>query len=136
MFLCLFFVIFANVMNKEGHVVILSLASNVDAKENLEVARKRIGFLLSDCRYSKEHWTKPVNTDHKEKYLNQAVKGRTHLDSEQLNVFLKKIEESLGREHDKSGIVTIDIDLLEFDKVRFHEADWERDYVKKCIKEI
>ena len=95
MFLCLFFVIFANVMNKEGHVVILSLASNVDAKENLEAARKRIGFLLSDCRYSKEHWTKPVNTDHKEKYLNQAVKGRTHLDSEQLNVFLKKIEESL-----------------------------------------
>ena len=38
MFLCLFFVIFANVMNKEGHVVILSLASNVDAKENLEAA--------------------------------------------------------------------------------------------------
>lgn len=136
MFLCLFFVIFANVMNKEGHVVILSLASNVDEKENLEAARKRIGFLLSDCRYSKEHWTKPVNTDHKEKYLNQVVKGRTHLDSEQLNVFLKKIEESLGREHDKSGIVTIDIDLLKFDKVRFHEADWEREYVKKCIKEI
>ena len=126
-------------MNNEGHLIILSLASNVDAKENLEAARKRIAFLLIEPRDSKEHWTKPVYEEpkaHKEKYLNQLVKAHTRLDFDQLNAFLKQMEQSLGRTHDDTGRVTIDLDILEYDKVRYHETDWERDYVKKCLKEI
>ena len=70
------------------------------------------------------------------RYLNQLATGWTTLEADELNRQLKNIELQLDRKHDKSGVVTIDIDLLEYDSVRYHLRDWERDYVKDLLPEL
>lgn len=69
-------------------------------------------------------------------YLNQLAVGETMLGADDLNEKLKEIEQSLDRKHDGSGRVTIDIDLLLYDDVRYHLRDWERDYVKDLLPEL
>ena len=119
-----------------AHSVMLCLASNSQQERNMEVARGLLSELLADLRYTSEHWTEPVNSARTDMYLNQLATGRTELSVEALNLRLKKIEQLLGRKHDKSGIVTIDIDLLLYDEARYHLRDWERDYVKNLLVEL
>lgn len=126
-------------MTSKTHSVMLCLASNSLQERNMEAARSLLPELLSDLRYTSEHWTDPV-TSHGDrsavKYLNQLATGTTTLEAEALNLRLKEIEQQLGRKHDKSGIVTIDIDLLQYDDTRYHLRDWERDYVKDLLVEL
>ena len=70
------------------------------------------------------------------RYLNQLATGVTDMEAADLNLRLKEIEQQLGRKHDKSGVVTIDIDLLQHDDTRYHLRDWERDYVKDLLVEL
>ena len=136
------------------HKVILCLASNSNQQQNMEAARKLLSDVLTDLRFTTEHWTEPVTSQGDRhvvrssqqatsqsacphvRYLNQLAKGLTTLEPDELNRQLKDIEQQLGRKHDKSGIVTIDIDLLEYDSERYHLRDWERDYVKNRLPEL
>ena len=76
------------------------------------------------------------NTTRKSLYLNQLCKGVTELGPNLLSEVLKETERRLGRRHNEDGIVVIDLDLLQYDKERFHIKDWERNYVKDLMKEL
>lgn len=120
----------------------------------MEAARSLLSGLLADLHYTTEHWTEPVathgdwlpvQTDSTQgasphvlrvRYLNQLATGVTDMEAADLNLRLKEIEQQLGRKHDKSGVVTIDIDLLQHDDTRYHLRDWERDYVKDLLVEL
>ena len=138
-------------MTNEMHKVLLCLASNCQQVQNMEAARSLLPELLTDLHYTTEHWTEPVAThgdrhpvqtdsaqgaSPRVRYLNQLATGTTDLEAEDLNLRLKEIEQQLGRKHDKSGVVTIDIDLLQYDDTRYHLRDWERDYVKDLLVEL
>ncbi len=123
-------------MSENGHRVMLCLASNCQQERNMEEARKRLVGVLEDPHYTSEHWTEPVATHGDALYLNQLVRGTTALGVEALNQRLKEIEREQDRKHDGSGIVTIDIDLLEYDGERYHLRDWGRDYVKDLLPEL
>ena len=141
-------------MTNETHKVLLCLASNSQQKQNMEAARRLLEGVISDLGFTSEHWTEPV-TSHGDRhavrpsqqatsqracprvlYLNQLATGTTDLEAEDLNLRLKEVEQQLGRKHDKSGVVTIDIDLLQHDDTRYHLRDWERDYVKDLLVEL
>ena len=70
--------------------------------------------------------------------MNQLAQGTTALDEQQLNEWLKQTELSFGRTEQKRrlGIVPIDLDILEYDGIRRHLRDWERQYVKELIGEF
>jgi len=126
-------------MTNETHKVLLCLASNSQQKQNMEAARSLLSELLTYLHYTTEHWTEPVTSQRAcppVLYLNQLATGTTTLEAEDLNLRLKEIEQQLGRKHDKSGVVTIDIDLLQYDDTRYHLRDWERDYVKDLLVEL
>ena len=53
-----------------------------------------------------------------------------------LSEVLKETEKRQGRTHNEDGIVTLDLDLLQYDDERFHHRDWERPYVKNLINEL
>lgn len=123
-------------MNQKQHQVIICLASNIDQQQHLEKAREQLSLLLSEAHYTTEHWTEPVNTLRKEPYLNQLCRGTTTFGANLLGELLKEIEKRLGRKHEEDGIVTIDIDLLQYDEQRYHLRDWGRDYVKDLLSEL
>ena len=122
------------------HQVIVSLASNCNQKENLNQARERLGQILSLCRFTKALWTEPYGSEKGKTaadrlYLNQLAYAETALPVAELVAVLKAIERDMGRtEEDRSqGIVRIDLDLLQYDKERFHLRDWNRSYIKALL---
>ena len=123
-------------MIQKEHHIIISLASNINHEANLEAARTQLTQLLSEVHFTSAIYTEPVGTLRKEPYLNQLCKGTTALGMNLLNEVLKEIEKRLGRTHNEDGIVTVDLDLLEYDGERFHHRDWERNYVKDLINEL
>ena len=69
-------------------------------------------------------------------YLNQLCQGTTAFGPNLLSEVLKETEKRQGRTHNEDGIVTLDLDLLQYDDQRFHLRDWERSYVKDLINEL
>ena len=123
-------------MTQKEHKIIISLASNENHAQNLQAAREQLALLLKDLHFTSEHWTEPINSIRKEAYLNQLCSATTHFDANLLNEVLKEIEKHLGRTHNEDGIVTIDLDLLQYDSQRYHLRDWDRSYVKNLIDEL
>ena len=123
---------------KKMHHCILSLATNRHQKSNLARARQCLGELLSDMHFTSEIWTQPMNSARQDLYLNQLVKAKTTLPTEELIAQLKQIECDFGRTPQKRslGIVPIDLDLLLYDGCRHHERDWQRPYIQKLLPEI
>ena len=138
----LLFSIFAFVMKQKEHHVIISLASNENQEACLEAARVQLTQLLTSVRFTSAIWTEPVNVpssminDSPRKYLNQLCEGTTTFGEGLLCEVLKEAEKRQGRTRNEDGIVTLDLDLLEYDGVRHHLRDWERSYVKDLIGEL
>lgn len=123
-------------MTQKEHQIIISLASNENQAQNLQAAREQLALLLKDLQFTSEHWTEPINSIRKEPYLNQLCSGTTNFGTNLLNEVLKEIEKRLGRTHNEDGIVTIDLDLLQYDNQQYHLRDWDRGYVKDLIDEL
>lgn len=123
-------------MIQKEHHIIISLASNINHEASLEAARTQLTQLLTEVHFTSAIYTEPVGTLRREPYLNQLCKGTTALGFNLLNEVLKETEKRLGRTHNEDGIVTIDLDLLEYDGERYHHRDWERNYVKDLISEL
>lgn len=117
------------------HSVVISLASNIKQEEHLRNARQALREVLLCPVYTDEIWTDPVGMPSGRKYLNQLVEASTTLDAPTLTSRLKEMEIALGRNSKArtQGIVPIDLDLLEHDGCRFHQRDWQRDYVRRLL---
>jgi 2-amino-4-hydroxy-6-hydroxymethyldihydropteridine diphosphokinase len=118
------------------HEVIISLASNENQEANLAKAREQLTQLLTEVKFTSAIWTEPINSIRKEPYLNQLCKGTTAFGSGLLGELLKETERRLGRTHNEDGIVSLDLDLLQYDEQQYHLRDWSRDYVKNLIDEL
>lgn len=118
--------------------VLISLASNAQQEEHLAEARKALAAALHEERYTSEIWTEPEGKakGRSAPYLNQLVSASTSLGADELNDFLKTIERQLGRtpEMRRVGTVPIDLDLLQWDGQRFHQRDWERNYMRQLLE--
>ena len=118
------------------HEVIISLASNENQEANLAKTREQLTQLLAEVHFTSAIWTEPINSIRKEPYLNQLCWGTTTFGEGLLCEVLKETEKRLGRTRNEDGIVTIDLDLLQYDGQRHHLRDWGRDYVKNLLNEL
>jgi 2-amino-4-hydroxy-6-hydroxymethyldihydropteridine diphosphokinase len=123
-------------MTQKQHQIIISLASNENQEANLQAAREQLTQLLSEAHFTSAIWTDPINSIRQEPYLNQLCKATTAFSMNLLNEVLKETEKRLGRTHNEDGIVTIDLDLLQYDEAQYHLRDWSRNYVKNLINEL
>ena len=123
-------------MTQKEHQIIISLASKENQEANMAAARTQLTQLLTEVHFTSAMWTEPVNTSRKTPYLNQLCKGTTAFGEGLLCEVLKETEKRLGRTRNEDGIVTIDLDLLEYDGQRHHLRDWNRDYIKNLLNEL
>ena len=123
-------------MTQKQHQIIISLASNENQEANLQAAREQLTQLLSEAHFTSAIWTDPINSIRQEPYLNQLCKATTAFSMNLLNEVLKETEKRLGRTHNEDSIVTIDLDLLQYDEAQYHLRDWSRNYVKNLINEL
>lgn len=123
-------------MVQKEHHIIISLASNFNQEANLEAARAQLTQLLTEAHFTSAIWTEPINSLRSAPYLNQLCKGTTAFGFNLLNEVLKETEKRQGRTHNEDGIVTLDLDILQYDDEKFHLRDWTRNYVKDLINEL
>ena len=114
------------------HRVIIALGSNCCQSAHIHWASERLSFLLDDCRLSSMLWTADIKGSGKW-YMNRLAAGYTELSADDLQQLLKQTEAETGRTKET---VTIDLDLLQYDIQRYHEKDWQRNYVSAIINDI
>lgn len=121
---------------------IISLGSNLDpdlAEQNLNKAEVFLSELLgADVKFSSHYTTDGVGSGAGKQYLNSVCTGKTSLVYLQIKNSLKQFELDCGRtpECKFSGIVPIDLDLLQLGDVIYKEKDLSMNYVTKGLKEI
>ena len=114
------------------HEVIIALGSNCRQAAYIRWASERLAWLLDECRLSRVLWTADIKGSGKW-YMNRLAAGCTELSADDLQQLLKQTEAETGRTKE---VVTIDLDLLQYDSQRYHEKDWQRNYVSAIINDI
>lgn len=112
--------------------VLIALGSNWQQALHMTWASQRLTAILSDIRFSRLLWTEDIHCTGVF-YMNRLAVGTTTLSPEALQQVLKAVEADTGRTSDH---VTIDLDLMQYDRQRYHERDWSRPYIQRLIPDI
>ena len=115
------------------HKVIIALGSNV-SKDNLALCRPLLDEYMKVDRASGVITTDAIGMQ-SPPFANQLIGGTTCKTLDELTRLTKDTESALGRKRG-TGIVSIDIDILQYDDIRLHLHDWEREYVKQLFCQI
>ena len=109
--------------------VLIALGSNYHQSAHIQWASQRLSALLADVTFSRVLWTPDIH-GRGLWYMNRLLWGHTTLSSTQLTSLLKQIEQETGRTKQH---VTIDLDLMQYDKERYHLDDWQRPYIQQLL---
>lgn len=117
--------------------LIIALGSNKDAKKNMDKARGLLQHLFKGVVFTSCIWTDPINIE-SDKFLNCLAYAETTHQVKQLEMALKQIERRCGdgKSLRRTNIIKMDIDILQFDDVKYHEKDWTRPYIIKLLDEL
>ena len=119
-------------------VYTICIGSNVNRKENLALARKRLSELFPNIRFSAEADTEPLFFRRQALFANQVARFTSDSDADEIILHLKDIEREAGRtpEEKKQEIVRLDIDFLSCDSRVYKPEDLKRDYIIRGLKEL
>lgn len=100
-----------------NHIAYIALGSNLlDRQKNLKAALKSMSPTLRILKRSSIYETPAWGIVDQPSFLNQVIKVKTALPPEELLVFLKQLEDRLGRQPaERYGPRLIDLDILFYD---------------------
>ena len=123
---------------KQNNKLIIALGSNTNQMRCMNEAETKLKTLFGDnVTFSEHTWTKPIGMD-SPLFLNTLAIIDTKHNLTQIKRALRHIEHSVGgsKMARKRNIVRMDIDILQYGEDRYHEEDWERDYIQKLLGEF
>lgn len=116
----------------------ISIGSNEQRRENMELARRRLTELFPGIRFSEEEETAPLFFHRPNLFSNQVARFASDNPAEKITACLKAIERESGRnpEEKRQEIVRLDIDLLSCDGTVYKPEDLKRDYILRGLKQL
>lgn len=116
--------------------IILSLGSNQDQEKNMADAVRILRNLFATITFSDSVYTEPIGLRGSAPFLNQVAVAYTSEQPDEIKHLLKRIECSLQRkpEDKNSGVVLIDIDLLQWNDLILKPEDIKRDYIMEGLR--
>lgn len=124
-------------MTKENYIII-SIGSNYNQKENISFAKKKLaGMLGEQTSFTRDMWTEPVGIQ-SEKFINCICISTTRHTLLQLTKAFKQLERKCERskKNDLISKIPLDIDILLYGDQRYHEKDWERQYIQELLNDF
>ena len=124
-------------MTKENYIII-SIGSNYNQKENISFAKKKLaGILGEQTSFTRDMWTEPVGIQ-SEKFINCICISTTKHTLPQLTKAFKQLEKKCERskKNDLISKIPLDIDILLYGNQRYHEKDWERQYIQELLNDF
>jgi 2-amino-4-hydroxy-6-hydroxymethyldihydropteridine diphosphokinase len=118
--------------------VIIGIGSNINAEENISKMLEFLGKEVEILKVSSWLKTKPIGIGNQPDFTNGAVKIKTGMSRDELNRFLKNIEDRLGRDRSapKFGPRTIDLDIVVWNGEIVDEDYYTRDFLQKSVQEV
>ena len=119
----------------------LSIGSNIEATKNIDFAIYELGLILSNIEISSYYKNRAVGFEGDD-FINLVIAGDSSLGFDELNINLKKIEDSSGRNRSapKFSARTLDIDIvlqIDDDEIIFESDEISKyDFVSKPLKEL
>lgn len=124
-------------MTKENYIII-SIGSNYNQKENISFAKKKLtGMLGEQTSFTSDMWTEPVGIQ-SEKFINCICISSTKHTLLQLTKAFKQLERKCERskKNDMINKIPLDIDILLYGDQKYHEKDWERQYIQELLNDF
>lgn len=119
-------------------VYTICIGSNVDGKNNLSFARKRLSKMFPDICYSEEEKTEPLFFRKADPFFNQLAMFSSNIEYAELTIKLKAIEREAGRKiGDKEcEIIKLDIDILSCNDTIYRPEEMYRDYIVRGLRSL
>lgn len=120
------------------NTAIIGIGSNIDAENNISKMLEILGKEVEIIKVSRLLKTKPIGIENQPDFTNGAVKIKTRMGKEELNRFLKKTEDWLGRNRKvpKFGPRTIDLDMVVWNGEIVDDDYYTRDFLRKSVEEV
>ena len=118
--------------------VIIGLGSNIQPEENIGKVVSELEKSIKLVKKTDLLRTKPIGITDQPDFFNGAVLGETVLELEELRVWLKSLEDLLGRDRTKPkfGPRTIDLDILVWNGRIVDEDYHSRDFIRQLVNEL
>ena len=120
------------------NTAVISVGSNIDPHNNIELAKAKITSNLKLLKSSEFIFTKPIGYLEQDDFLNGAFLVETDMNRQQLEEYLKNVENQLGRVRTsmKYGPRVIDLDIVVWNGDIIDESVYEREFLKISVQEL
>ncbi|MGO3055374.1 MAG: 2-amino-4-hydroxy-6-hydroxymethyldihydropteridine diphosphokinase [Halomonas sp.] len=120
------------------HECLISIGSNIEPELNVTQALNLLRIECDLVAHSQAIRTPPVGFLDQPDFLNAALLIRTALTYEAFRLYLKAVENRLGRVHGpiKSGPRTMDLDIVAWNGELLDQGYFEYDYVRLPVDEV
>ena len=120
------------------NLVVIGVGSNINPEENIGLAEQAISSEHELLKTSSFIKTEPIGFKDQEEFTNGAYLIRTHMEQEELNVWLKNLEDKLDRirTENKFGPRTIDLDILVWNSIVVDSDVQSRPFLRDSIQEL
>lgn len=117
---------------------IIGIGSNIDAEKNIPKAIRILTHDVHVLQTSTMLKTKPIGFTQQHDFTNGAVKIETKWSLKELNNYLKKVEDQLGRDRSqiKFGPRTIDLDIMIWNNKVVDQDYYTRDFLRQSAAEL
>ena len=120
------------------NTVIIGVGSNIDAENNISVAKRMLREKLNVLGESEFIRTKPVGPREQQDFLNGSLLVKTRLGRKRLKALLKGVEVALGRNagEDSYGPRKMDLDILVWNEEIIDPDVYEREFLRRSVIEL
>ncbi len=117
---------------------IIGIGSNIDPEENIRRAIEILENDLSVLGVSEMMKTEPIGIKNQPDFTNGAVKIETTLQQNELEHYLKNVEDQLKRDRKspKFGPRTIDLDIVVWNGQVVDRDFYDRDFLQKSCAQL
>lgn len=117
---------------------IIGIGSNIEADKNIPEMLRLLAEKVEIIQVSELLQTKPIGITGQADFTNGAVLIRTEMNLETLDLYLKKLEDRMGRDRSqkKFGPRNIDLDILIWNNEVVDEDYYTRDFLRKSAAEL
>jgi len=117
---------------------IIGIGSNIGAEINIPEMLKLLGTRLEIVQVSKMIKTKPIGITEQPDFTNGAVRIRTEMNLEILSLYLKKLEDQMGRNRSQPefGPRNIDLDILIWNNTVIDQDYYTRYFLRNSAAEL
>jgi len=117
---------------------IIGIGSNIEANLNIPEMLRLLSEEVEIVQVSQMIQTMPIGMIKQPDYTNGAVLIRTKMDLETLTLYLKKLEDQMGRDRsqEKFGPRNIDLDILIWNNTIVDDDYYTRDFLRNSAAEL